>query len=322
MNLVEACETILKNNMCLTADENLLLIKDHTKQKIADAFETAGNKLCKNVLVIKIPLLEFNGMEPPEEAAKSMLNADVIVVTTSRSLSWTNARKKATSNGARLASMARITEDILIRTAQTDYQIVKNRVNMIADIIDNSSNVKIISDLGTDIAFSIDGRKAHGRKGGIYDAPGKWGNIPCGEAFTAPVEETTNGVYVVDGSQAGVGRLDIPICIIVKRGFAVDIVGGNKATEFKKMLLKVNDKNAFAIGEFGIGANDQAILSGVILEDEKVYGTCHIALGRNDLFGGNIKTNIHVDGVIIKPTIYFDDKLFMRNGNIVNHKIN
>ena len=320
MNLIQACDRILKNNMCLSKNERLLIIKDHTKLEIANAFQTAGDKICENVSVVDIPPLEFNGMEPPENASEAMLDADVIMVGTSSSLSWTNARENATKNGARLASMSRVTEEMLIRTAQTNYTEVRIRVNLIADFIDRSSQVRIISDAGTNIVFSIEDRKAHGRSGGVYDAPGKWGNIPCGEAFMAPVERTADGIYVVNGSQAGVGLLDKPIRISVRDGFATNIGGGKKADEFRGMLERVGDKNAFAIAEFGIGANDKAILSGVTLEDEKVFGTCHIALGRNDLFGGSINVGVHVDGVLRAPTIYFDDELFMEKGKIVIDK--
>ena len=306
LELVQSCDSVLKNNLHLSEQEKILIIKDDTKEKIANAFAIAAKEIANNLEIIKIPVLETNGMEPPQYAANAMLNSDVVIVVTDKSLSWTNARLNATNKGVRIATMTRITEDILIRTAKADYSKIRERVNKIADKLDKAEKVKIISENGTDLSFSIKGRIAHGRKGGIYEKPGYWGNIPCGEAFIAPVEGTTEGVYVVDGSQSGVGIIKEPMPIYVKHGFANKITGGHEAEKLNKTLKSINDPNAFNIAEFGIGANDSADLSGITLEDEKVFGTCHIALGRNDLFGGKVNVNIHVDGVIKEADIYLD----------------
>lgn len=54
-------------------------------------------------------------------------------------------------------------------------------------------------------------------------------------------------------------------------------------------------------------SNEAAILNGIILEDEKVYGTVHIAFGTNTSFGGTNKAECHMDGIILRPTLYLDD---------------
>jgi leucyl aminopeptidase (aminopeptidase T) len=80
------------------------------------------------------------------------------------------------------------------------------------------------------------------------------------------------------------------------------------------LLSSVGDPDAYAIAEFGIGCNDGARISGITLEDEKVLGTCHIALGSNVHFGGALDTSIHVDGVIKNPTIWLDGELVVDAG--------
>ena len=76
-------------------------------------------------------------------------------------------------------------------------------------------------------------------------------------------------------------------------------------------------KNARNIAEFGIGVNEKAILSGVVLEEEKMLGTCHIALGSNFTFGGNVRADIHWDTILIQPTIYFDNEKVMDSGELL-----
>jgi len=71
------------------------------------------------------------------------------------------------------------------------------------------------------------------------------------------------------------------------------------------------------LAEFGIGTNDQAKITGNVLEDEKVLGTCHIAFGNNISFGGKVYVPLHIDCVIDKPTIFFDGKKVMGEGTFL-----
>ena len=63
--------------------------------------------------------------------------------------------------------------------------------------------------------------------------------------------------------------------------------------------------------------NEKAIITGNMLEDEKVMGTCHIALGNNAFFGGKVNVPLHIDGLIKKPTIIIDDQTIIHKGNLL-----
>ena len=55
----------------------------------------------------------------------------------------------------------------------------------------------------------------------------------------------------------------------------------------------------------------------VLLEDEKVMGTVHLALGNNITMGGTFNVPIHLDGIIKKPNVYLDGKLLMKDGKLL-----
>jgi leucyl aminopeptidase (aminopeptidase T) len=315
-DLVKACVFALKHNLNLRADEIALIITDEKKQIIGDAFKKAALTLSGRVELRQIPVLEYSGKEPPESVAGEMLSADVILLPLSRSLSWTNARRKASANGARIASMPGITPETVLRTFPQDYRLIRQRVNHLCDMLDRTKYVRITSELGTDLKFSVDGRKGRGRKGGIYIEKGAWGNLPCGEAFIAPVEGTTQGVYFVDASHSGLGKIMEPIRIEVQEGKAIGLSGGLQSSLLVKLLEGVKNSDAFNIAEFGIGCNDKAEVCGVTLEDEKALGTCHIALGGNAFFGGQTGVGIHLDGVMRNPTIKLDNTAIMRDGRL------
>ena len=315
--LISACKHALQVNLGLENNETVLIVTDAEKRQIGQAFKEAALEITSQIDFLEIPIPKFIGEEPPDSAAEKMLSADVILMPLAKSLSWTRARREATQTGARIGSMPQITENIILRTFPIDYESIKRRVNKLDDLFDAATKVKVTTKLGTSLEFRVSGRKGRGRNGGIYRSKGAWGNLPCGEAFIAPVEGSANGVYLIDASQAGVGKVSEPIKVTVEDGLAVKFEGRNEARTLKEMLEAVDDPNAFNIAEFGIGCNDKAKIIGITLEDEKVLGTCHIALGRNLFFGGRVDVGVHVDGVIKSPTIYFDNQKIMEGGKLM-----
>jgi leucyl aminopeptidase (aminopeptidase T) len=150
----------------------------------------------------------------------------------------------------------------------------------------------------------------------LFREKGQWGNLPTGEAYLAPLEGKSNGVVVVDGSMASVGMTAQPIRITVKDGYATDIAGGPEAQRLIA-LLEPHGRDGRNVAEFGIGTNDRAKLTGIILEDEKVMGTIHVAFGDNKSMGGSVRVASHLDGLVTQPTVWFDDRLIMDAGKFV-----
>jgi leucyl aminopeptidase (aminopeptidase T) len=83
------------------------------------------------------------------------------------------------------------------------------------------------------------------------------------------------------------------------------------------MLIDPLGMPARNIAELGIGTNDKAIITGLVLEDEKVMGTIHIAIGDNSHFGGKVQVPSHLDGIVKSPTVWADGKLIMKDGEFM-----
>lgn len=300
VNLKKAAEIIIKECMAVKQGEKVLIITDSGLKNIGQVLFEEANKITSAKLLL-ISIGKTDGEEPPADVADEMLKYNVILMATTKSLSHTKARERACDKGARIASMPGINEDMLERTIDIDYKSLKERTEKIADLFDKGSEARVVSG-DMELKFSIKNRKGYGRKSGIYNQKGYWGNLPSGEAFIAPVEGTANGSFV-DYS----GRK-----FYVENGFAVDI-----EDDVKELLLDVGDKNAFNIAEFGVGTNDKAKITGDILEDEKVLGTCHIAVGDNSGFGGKVSVGVHMDFIIEEPTIFIDEKKIMEKGKLL-----
>ncbi|MFC1890701.1 aminopeptidase, partial [Thermodesulfobacteriota bacterium] len=102
----------------------------------------------------------------------------------------------------------------------------------------------------------------------------------------------------------------------VEDGFAREIRGGPEADRLVGMLDR-HGEAARNIAELGVGTNDQAVITGQVLEDEKVMGTIHIALGNNITMGGTCDVSLHLDGVVRSPTLSVDGRVILDEGRFV-----
>ena len=297
-------------------DERLLIVSDAGKRDIGLILFENAKQLGYFALYCEMPPNERDGQEPPDEIASLMQQFDVVFCPTSKSLTHTTARRNASLNGARVATFPGITKEVMIRGLNADYDKIAALSIELKEFLENVDKVRVTSQSGTDISFSIRGRTAYASKG-LFHAKGESGNLPTGETYLALIEGSTNGVFVVDGSMAGLGLVkNANIRIEVKEGYAVSITGSTQAKQLDKILKSVDSPEAYNIAEFGIGTNYKAKLSGVLLEDEKVLGTIHIALGNNKSMGGNVDVPVHLDGVVKSPTVWIDDKILMKNGKL------
>ncbi len=311
--LKDACRTILRSSMGVKENESVVIVTDNVLFDIGKLFFDAAQEYCSEPVLIIMRERASHGEEPPENVALAMEDADVLLLPTIKSLSHTQARKNACITGARVASMPHITKDMLMRLSDADVDTMEKDGRRWSKALTEASDVHITTDLGTDLSFSIKGRKGE-YDSGLYTKKGAFGNIPAGEAFIAPVEGTANGTLIIDASMASVGKLDEPLRIIVKDGMATGIEGKSEAGKLEEVLRPYGD-SARNIAELGIGTNASAIITGATLEDEKTKGTIHIALGDNATFGGTVSSPSHLDGIITRPTLYLDGKKVIDKGN-------
>jgi len=222
-----------------------------------------------------------------------------------------------------------VTTDIWSRTVPIDYERVRSEAAALKEILDRAVNITITSPGGSDITIGLKGRETK-LDDGNFKEPGTGGNLPCGEAFISPELGTSSGTIVFDGSISlydGDIVLKEPIICKVHDGFVQEVIGGEEAEKLKETLRlsgenakkffdegkideKMRDeyvKNARNLGELGIGLNPEAVITGNMLEDEKAYHTCHIAIGSN--YDNDAHALTHLDGLIRNPTMvaFYED---------------
>ncbi len=152
-----------------------------------------------------------------------------------------------------------------------------------------------------------------------------WGNVPSGETYIAPPEGLTEGSIVVDGSIPGylLGP-DEEIIFHFKAGSLVDWEPRDSPPALHLWRAQIgfaqskDDPYWGNLAEIGFGTNPLVEkLTGNPLLDEKKWGSIHIALGSNKDMGGEISSKIHCDMVSLSPEVFVDDKMILKDGNIV-----
>ncbi|WP_367339144.1 aminopeptidase [Aminivibrio sp.] len=313
MDFAGVARRILEENMGLKSSETFLVLYDQTTLRIGESLFEAAGMIGAKALAMRMPLLSKNGEEPIAPAAAAMAHSDVVIAATGTSLTHTQAKKKACAAGARIATMPKITEDMFFNGPITaDYAKVADLTRRVTALVSDAKTAELHSG-GCVMRMSLEGRLAISSTG-IYRNRGESGNLPSGESYIAPVEGTAEGEVLVDGSFAGLGVLSAPLHLVFKKGLLVKAEGPD-AGRLEKMLG--DNTPARNLAELGIGTNDKARVTGVILEDEKIYGTVHIALGSNDTFGGTVAAGIHVDGIITRPNLFLDGKLVVGEGKVL-----
>lgn len=313
--LSSAAQIAVRDCMGAKPGERVLVVTDEPLRTIGYALWKASKDLGTEVMLVEMLPRKTNGEEPPKEVAELMKMVDVVLCPTSKSLTHTDSRRAASEKGVRVATLPGVTEEIMVRCMNADYHKIAERTFRLCDEMEKTSVVRVKSPAGTDVTLPVKGRKAHASSG-LFREKGLWGNLPTGESYLAPLEGQSQGVVVVDGSMAGVGMVKQPITITVKDGYATDVTGGAEAKRLVE-LFEPHGKDARNVAEFGIGTNDKAILTGLIIEDEKVMGTVHIAFGDNKSMGGTVRVASHLDGLIKEPTVWFDDRKVMESGRLL-----
>jgi len=161
----------------------------------------------------------------------------------------------------------------------------------------------------TDLSFSIEGRTWVNSIGG--------NNMPDGEIYTAPVNESLDGTIYFETPGILGGRKIYDITLTWRKG---KMISATSSTEQDFLQSIVANPGADTIGEFAMGTNlNMTRFCNDILFDEKIYGTMHIALGRAyKTCGGTNESAIHWD--IIKDTrlpdsvIYLDGDPILKEG--------
>ncbi|HET7122001.1 MAG TPA: aminopeptidase [Solirubrobacterales bacterium] len=313
-DLDRAVKTVVRQCMGISPGEEVLVICNPVTEEIGALMRIEAQGDGADATLAVISERDSHAAEPPGAVAAAMTASDVVLAPTIQSLSHTEARKAASEAGVRVGSLPGVTEEMLCRLMTGDLEQIRRRGWAVVTALNSGNQVHITCPHGSDLRISLEGRR------GIVDAGeissrGAFGNLPCGEGYIAPLEGTAEGTLVVDGSIAGVGMLETPTALTIREGHLVETSG--EGGSHLMDLLTVHGPEATNVAELGIGTNEEALLTGNILEDEKILGSCHVAFGASAAMGGTVQVPVHLDCILVEPTIEIDGETIVNGGELL-----
>jgi aminopeptidase len=225
---------------------------------------------------------------------------------------------------------------------QCNYRKMAEKSEKLLQKLQNIKKIHITAPGGTDVEVKVSKQVKFDTDciivpPNVYGQPGKFGNLPVGEVWSQkgeiikvvnsetgkeesqnyPVKQKANGKVVCDVSAGGYeGKINPgkPITVHFENGVLTDFHCEDQALDCIREEILASQKRyglPTVLEEVGIGLNERARITGNMLEDEKLRGTCHLA-------PGNVRC--HVDMLIDKPTItvdYLKETIeIMRNGSL------
>lgn len=307
-------------NTCMKVQpgEQILIVTELSRLSIAQALAAEVYRVGAEPAVCIMEPRTQDSQEPPKEIAAAMLASDGFLSVVGKSITHTQAVKSAIAAGSRGLVLTHFTEEMMVHGGiEGDFETLKPLCIGMAQAMAGAEKIVLTSPSGTHLEYSARGRRGNS----LYCMveKGQFSTLPTVEANVSPLEGTANGIIVADGSipYIGIGVLEEPVTLRVEEGRIVEISGGRQARMLADDLASKNDPNVYNIAEHGVGLNPKCHFCGFMLEDEGVFGSCHIGIGTSITLGGTVKASCHYDVIMKNASVEVDGKMVLKDGCVM-----
>jgi len=316
-------------NVCLRLrpQERITIITDIVTREIAAALQQEVEKVGSDYSLF---VLERHARRPltfmPETILEDLACSQVSIFAAQTQPGELSSRTQMTTvvnnHGIRHGHMVNINRQIMLEGMRADFGAVDELSQRLVERARHAERITCKTPHGTEFEAELSSKLKWLKTSGIITKE-KWGNLPGGEIFTAPMN--TKGTFVVDGVVGDYlceryGDLESsPLTIEVENNRIVDLHSENKDLCDDFRLYTSVDENSNRVGEFAIGTNTACThVIGNILQDEKIPGV-HIAFGHpyTEHTGANWVSKTHIDCVGRDFDIWFDGEQVMRGGKFL-----
>ena len=318
IDVVQSANLVGRELLAIRPGENVAIVcDDHSAMEMVHALAGVARGAGAECVILHQPSRppeRKNELSPMVEAAFE--KTDVLIsLTGSGGAPAYAARVKELLKAKRLRTMSMVMRELSNFTsggALANYRELYAEGLALASLWAAGRRMRITTEVGTDIAAPIAADEVI-VECGYATEPGTNAAFSDGEVSSRPLEGEAEGMFVIDGPGAGIARPATPIRVEVRGGRAVSVSGdGPEAARLRQIVDTV--ANADNIAEFGIGLNGASLRNGSFQEEKKARGNVHIALGDNIYYGGTVRSPVHLDMVIYRPTVRLDDCVLVENG--------
>jgi len=334
MNMAQSfdLEKLLMDVFAPQAGEKVLVMSDLPHGEYADnekwaerremarewhvAFQRLGNKLGFSVHpLLTYPATGAHSAPLPEEGEMNgqrvrledvLSDTDIAVALTEYSATAPLISFSQKFPRLRSASMPGMMRTMEQTALAADYREVARKSHILAEKLSRATGAKVEFSTGHQMYFDLRNRQAEADDGQLHaDKKGiRLINLPSGEACIAPYEGEVEGQPSRTKGMIPVMYGDELVLFRVQENRIVEVMGDGPQAAQQRDYFAV-DQARCNIAELGLGCNDKAVISGSVLEDEKVLGL-HWAYGRSDHIGGTVGVSAFSDPshVVHYDTVY------------------
>src|SRR5438045_4809449 len=271
----------------LKTQERITIITDTVTREIAAALQTEVERVGSEYSLF---VLEHHARRPlkymPEIILDDLARSQVSIFAALTQPGELSARTEMTGvvnhHRIRHGHMVNINRQIMLEGMRADFLQVDELSQRLVERARKAELITCKTPHGTEFEAELWPKLRWLKTSGIITRD-KWGNLPGGEIFTAPMN--TNGTFVVDGVVGdylceGFGDLESnPLTIEVENNHIRSLQSENKDLRDEFRAYTSSDENSDRVGEFAIGTNTACThVIGHLLQDEKIPGL-HLAFG-------------------------------------------
>lgn len=317
----------------LKPEESIVITADtESDSRVVNAVAAAAHQIGAKPLVVWMVASPYgvgkqtDPVIPVNALASLIENADAWVEFNYKWLLYSTAYEKALARNPRLRHLCLVGMDVsmLIRTIErVDIPLLRRFQDVLTEKLRKAKHIRITSPAGTSVEFerALDGAVLN-NKGEAF-APGS--HMLPGQISVAPAFNSINGVIVSDGSiYPPLGLLKEPIKLYIERGEIVKVEGGKEAVEFHNWLKGFNHPQMLRLAHLSFGLNPGAMLTGNILEDERIWGATEWGIGyvsRRLTGGAPIEAPTHTDAVCLNSSVWLDGVQILDKGKFIDPEL-
>ena len=328
-----AAEKLIREIFGVKPGETVTITTDYDSdmvvtRAVADAAQEAGAV----PMMIQFPTPRGVGKaadpDLPIEALTAALSAtDVWIEFNHQWLLYSTPFERASAVNRKLRYMCLVdfNEELLIRTVgKVDTPKLQVFMREAARRNREAKTMRVTTPAGTDVRFEIDPQ--HYVACDCGDATFPAVHMLTGQLNVVPKFGSIQGTIVFDGSVVPPfeGIVKEPIRLIIEDGVIQRCEGGEQAAEYEKYLRSFNDPGMLKMAHIAYGFNPGAILTGNIVEDERVWGATEWGIGYvSDVDAPPCGQDAvsHSDGICLCSTVWLDDVCIMKDGVIVDEEL-
>jgi leucyl aminopeptidase (aminopeptidase T) len=304
-----ALRTLATDCAGVRSGERALVVTDTAAEtEVVDALAAVLAALGASVVTVCSDPADLPGDDPPAAVGAAMLEADVVFEVTSVFIGSCQARRDACAAGTRYLTVPGLNVATLRPGGpfSVDFAALGTYAQRLGTLFDDAREFHLASPVGTDLRGSFEGRR--GRPlWGVATECGGYAAPPDVEVGASPVEGSTSGRVVVDGSLLFLGpdQLGSPVELSFENGRLVGI-DGREGWRLRDALERSGDDRMWSIAEVSIGLNPASRPGGSALELEGIVGGAHVAVGNNVAYGGSNDARSHIDCVLLEARLELD----------------